>query len=212
MASPVGTRPRMPHRTLLLAGIGSITGVLLLTTGLVALQAQPMSQEDPQPLGLGIGPGRGMGMGGHGMGLGDQRFLQMMVPHHQLAIAMAELAQRRSRRPEILALAGRIRAAQSQEIDQMRLWLQQWYPAAAAPSLVPPMGLESLRNAADFDRVFLEQMVAHHRMGVRMAAMAQIHTRRLVLVELEQQMVRNQSQEIEQMLQWYARWYGGPKA
>ena len=167
MASPVGTRPRMPHRTLLLAGIGSITGVLLLTTGLMALQ---------------------------------------------VAIAMAERAQRRSRRPEILALAGRIRAAQSQEIDQMRLWLQQWYPAAAAPSLVPPMGLESLRNAADFDRVFLEQMVAHHRMGVRMAAMAQIHTRRLVLVELEQQMVRNQSQEIEQMLQWYARWYGGPKA
>ncbi|MFN5219793.1 MAG: DUF305 domain-containing protein [Cyanobacteriota bacterium] len=210
MASPVGTGWRIPHRTLLLAGIGSITGVLLLATGLVALQAQPIPPEDPQPLGLGIGPERGMGMGGPGMGLGDQRFMQMMVPHHQVAVAMAELAQRRSRRPEILGLAGRIKASQSQEIAQMRLWLQQWYPATAAPSFTPPMGLESLRNAADFDRVFLEQMVAHHRMGVRMAAMAQIHTRRLALLELEQQMVRSQSQEIEQMLQWYSLWYGVP--
>ena len=47
-----------------------------------------------------------------------------MVPHHQGAIAMAELALRKARRPEIRALAQRIISSQSQEIGQMRQWYQ----------------------------------------------------------------------------------------
>jgi uncharacterized protein (DUF305 family) len=57
----------------------------------------------------------------------DARFIVMMIPHHQGAIAMAELALSRARRPEIKALAQRIIASQSREITKMRQLCRQWY-------------------------------------------------------------------------------------
>ena len=68
--------------------------------------------------------------------------------------------------------------------------------------------LAALKNAADFDRAFIEQMIPHHRMGVMMASMAQSNSQHPQLRELQQTMVRVQSQEIEQMAQWYRSWYG----
>ena len=57
----------------------------------------------------------------------DARFIVMKIPHHQGAIAMAELALSRARRPEIKALAQRIIDSQSREITQMRQWYRQWF-------------------------------------------------------------------------------------
>ena len=68
--------------------------------------------------------------------------------------------------------------------------------------------LDALRSAPDFDRAFIEQMIPHHRMGVMMASHAQWNTQHPQLRELEEAMVRVQSQEIEQMAQWYQQWYG----
>jgi uncharacterized protein (DUF305 family) len=68
--------------------------------------------------------------------------------------------------------------------------------------------LAALKNAPDFDRAFIEQMIPHHRMGVMMASMAQANSQRPQLRELQQAMVRVQSEEIEQMEGWYRSWYG----
>lgn len=51
-------------------------------------------------------------------------------------------------------------------------------------------------------------MIPHHRMGVMMASMAQNNSQHPQLKTLQQAMVTAQSQEIEQMTQWYGRWYG----
>jgi len=145
----------------------------------------------------------------------DARFIVMMIPHHQGAIAMAELALSRARRPEIKALAQRIIASQSREITQMRQWYRQWYgtdvPAWGIGSgwgMGMGTSLEALKSAPDFDRAFIEQMISHHRMGVMMASHAEWNTQHPQLRELEAAMVRVQSQEIEQMAQWYRQWYG----
>jgi uncharacterized protein (DUF305 family) len=170
-----------------------------------------------------------MGMGPRGLQQVDQRFIVMMIPHHQGAIAMAELASSRSRRPEIKALALRIIASQSREIEQMRQWYRQWYggdvPAwnlAGGHGMGMGMGrggmgfgmpgmatsLDGLKTAPDFDRAFIEQMIPHHRMGVMMASHAQWNTQHPELRKLEEAMVRVQSEEIAQMEQWYRQWYG----
>jgi len=149
----------------------------------------------------------------------DAQFIAMMIPHHEGAIAMAELALQRSRRPEIRALAERIRTSQSQENARMRRWYRQWYGGDVLTRPAQRMGmgmgmpgsstsLDALRTAPDFDRAFLEQMIAHHRMGVMMASHAQWGSNHPVLRELEQAMVRAQSDEIDQMARWYRQWYG----
>lgn len=168
-----------------------------------------------------------------GLQSADQRFIVMMIPHHDGAIAMAELALTRAQRPQITALAQRIKASQTAETAQMRRWYRQWYgadvPAWTAGvmgmGMGPGMGmsgrgmgwgmpgmtssLDVLRTAVDFDRAFIEQMIPHHRMGVMMASRAQWNTQHPQLRQLEAAMVRAQSQEIAQMEQWYSQWYVG---
>jgi len=173
------------------------------------------------------------GPGWSGMPMGqrsaDAHFIVMMIPHHEGAIAMADLALQRSSRPEIRALTERIRTSQSWENAQMRRWYRQWYgstvPAWPMAAWGPGLGvgrgmgmgwgmpgfstsLEALRLAPDFDRAFLEQMIAHHRMGVMMASHAQGGTVHPALRQLEAAMVRVQSAEIEQMAGWYRQWFG----
>ncbi len=70
--------------------------------------------------------------------------------------------------------------------------------------------LEALRRAQDFDQAFLEQMIAHHRMGVMMATHAQWTSQHPELRGLEASMTRVQSEEIEQMARWYRQWFGKP--
>jgi uncharacterized protein (DUF305 family) len=54
-------------------------------------------------------------------------FLVMMIPHHQDAMAMAELAAGQAAHAELKALAQAIITSQSAEIDQMNRWLAEWY-------------------------------------------------------------------------------------
>jgi uncharacterized protein (DUF305 family) len=51
-----------------------------------------------------------------------------MVPHHQSAIEMAQVALEESENPKIMELAGNIVSAQQREIEQMLQWRQAWYP------------------------------------------------------------------------------------
>jgi uncharacterized protein (DUF305 family) len=58
----------------------------------------------------------------------DKAFIDAMIPHHQSAIEMAQVAREKSEIPEVKELAGNIISAQQKEIEQMTLWRQQWYP------------------------------------------------------------------------------------
>jgi uncharacterized protein (DUF305 family) len=51
-----------------------------------------------------------------------------MIPHHQSAIVMAQVALEESENPEIKELARNIVSAQKREIEQMQEWRREWYP------------------------------------------------------------------------------------
>jgi uncharacterized protein (DUF305 family) len=89
------------------------------------------------------GGGHGqMGHGSMGMGSGgmarqmvmengkysDEAFIDAMIPHHQSAIEMAEVAYKKSENPRMKELAGDIISAQKREIEQMKQWRREWYP------------------------------------------------------------------------------------
>ena len=56
----------------------------------------------------------------------DKAFIEKMIPHHQLAIMMAQMLKSGTNRPEMLTLANNIIESQSKEIEQMREWYKEW--------------------------------------------------------------------------------------
>lgn len=56
----------------------------------------------------------------------DREFVEQMIPHHQMAVMMAQMLKNGTDRPEMKQLADDIIAAQTSEINQMRSWLVEW--------------------------------------------------------------------------------------
>ncbi len=61
------------------------------------------------------------------MAQADQHFIVMMIPHHEDAVNMADLALSQAQHPELKQLAEAIKTTQTQEIQQMQAWYQEWY-------------------------------------------------------------------------------------
>lgn len=57
----------------------------------------------------------------------DKAFIEQMIPHHEMAVMMAQMLSQSTTRPEMKTLAESIIKAQTEEINAMREWYQQWY-------------------------------------------------------------------------------------
>ncbi|MER7394162.1 DUF305 domain-containing protein [Streptomyces sp. NPDC000151] len=65
----------------------------------------------------------------------DVKFAQLMIPHHQQAVAMSELADGRAKDPQVKDLATEIEKAQGPEIEKMRSWLKAWGKPESSSSM-----------------------------------------------------------------------------
>jgi len=159
------------------------------------------------------------------MGSIDAHFIEQMIPHHEDAITMADLALEKAEHPEIKQMAQDINRTQSEEIEQMRAWYKSWYGKDVADifsgaghgmgSGAMHMGMmgdatdiEQLKTASDFDKVFIEEMIPHHQMAVMMAQMLEQTTKRSEMKQLAKNIVEAQTKEIDSMRSWYRQWYG----
>ena len=113
----------------------------------------------------------------------DVSFMQMMIPHHAQALEMADLVEARTNHPDLLSIAGRIKASQSDEISFMEGWLTDRgeSPTAHAHHMMSmhhkmEMGMATDKQmsalaaseSVDFDRQFLTLMIRHHEGAVDM--------------------------------------------
>ncbi|WP_198950759.1 DUF305 domain-containing protein [Kineosporia sp. A_224] len=114
----------------------------------------------------------------------DVMFAQMMIPHHEQAVEMADLAlaPAAGAGTDVTALATRIKAAQAPEIATMGGWLSAWgaeadddmggmHHGASMPGMMSDEDMSALGDArgAAFDRMWLTMMVAHHEGALTMA-------------------------------------------
>ncbi|MEH2359798.1 DUF305 domain-containing protein [Nostoc sp.] len=155
----------------------------------------------------------------------DLRFLDAMIPHHQGAVEMANVAQQKSKRPEIKKLADNIIKSQNQEITQMKRWRQAWYPKAgnkpmaydsqmghmmemSSDQMKTMMMSQNLGAAdAEFDLRFINAMIPHHEGAVTMAKDVLSKSKRPEIKQLAQEIIKAQDVEIKQMQQWRKAWY-----
>jgi uncharacterized protein (DUF305 family) len=197
---------------------GLLVAAVLLAAGLGGVVARTPALPGMMGGGMPGGPGTmhgGPGMMGPGRGMhptGDtgRWFIEAMIPHHEDAVVMADLALATATRQEIKDLATAIKATQTAEIEQMRVWYRQWYGAEPQARPMPMHGMPdtaSLKDATDVDRAFLEAMIPHHQMAVMMVTMTLPGVEQADLRGLQRAIAADQTAEIAAMSAWYRAWY-----
>ena len=104
----------------------------------------------------------------------DIAFAEMMIPHHEQAIEMSEIAFLNTTNPDVLKLAQEIKDAQSPEIELMMSWTgvkTSTHAGHMMDGMLSQSELSDLRKEKDkeFDRLFLEGMIKHHESAIEMA-------------------------------------------
>jgi uncharacterized protein (DUF305 family) len=147
----------------------------------------------------------------------DERFIDAMVPHHQGAIAMAEVALKNAEHDEIKQLSRNIVSTQQAEIGKLKAIKKEEFGTSEVPMEMSAremqmMGMtnpDELANKDPFDRAFIDTMIPHHQSAIEMARVALENSDNPKIKELAENIVGAQQKEIEQMRQWREEWYPG---
>lgn len=142
----------------------------------------------------------------------DVTFARDMMPHHEQALQLVDLARGRSNDPALLELASAIAAAQGPEMDRMADMLRSWGedPEAgmhhgghgmAMPGMVDDATMKRLESLSgrEFDTLWLESMISHHQGAVEMAKAEIANGVDPQAKELAEAIIKAQEAEIAQM-------------
>jgi uncharacterized protein (DUF305 family) len=165
----------------------------------------------------------------------DAAFVAQMVPHHEMAVEMAELVPRRSERAALRTLARQVIATQEAEIVRLRTIAERLgvrlpagdgghdahaahgggaleRDAATLRLSVDEMGMSmdmpALERSTRFDRDFIDAMIPHHQGAIRMARAVLVAGADPETRELAKAIVEEQAQEIAEMNAWRRAWFG----
>lgn len=149
----------------------------------------------------------------------DVAFAQQMIPHHQQAVQMADMAEGAGAGPEVQQLADDIAAAQGPEIATMTGWLESWdedvpedmsgmdgmdhgdMDTEDMPGMMSTEEMDQLEgvSGAEFDQMFLTMMIAHHEGAIEMAQTEQAGGEYAEAVALAKKIEADQTAEIDLM-------------
>lgn len=141
----------------------------------------------------------------------DVTFAQMMIPHHEQALEMAQLADGRASDAEIKDIVGKIEKAQDPEIETMKGWLGAWKQPTAMESMpgmdhggdgmMSDADMKELKamKGAEFDKMFAQMMIDHHNGAITMAKDEQKNGKNADAVKMAGDIVEGQSAEVKQL-------------
>lgn len=178
--------------------VASLLGAAAISTPLAKIAAQGShgahhGDSTPSPMAACATP-----MAGHGDMMGtpmammdfDLAYIDMMIPHHESIIALAEVAVDELGDERLVAVAEAIIATQQGEIDELKALREEWYgdpePAAMSVEIIQVsmgmhdecidehhmslMSAEALvrqfEEADDKDLAFIELSIPHHQMAI----------------------------------------------
>ena len=140
----------------------------------------------------------------------DVMFAQMMIPHHEQAIEMSDIAldPNTGASAAVIALATQIKGAQDPEISQMKNLLTTWGMPMEMGSMDHSSmmdGMLSLEDmdslgqlkGAEFDKAWAKGMIAHHEGAIAMANDVLANGTNSEILALANAVVSGQSTEIE---------------
>ncbi|TKB97753.1 DUF305 domain-containing protein [Pedobacter cryophilus] len=138
----------------------------------------------------------------------DCDFANMMILHHQGAVAMSNLVIEKGANEEKKSLATNIKTKQEAEIAKMHTIIKNFKtiapdgkPVEIHEELTESMnsmmsGMSSIKTTGDVDNDFVMLMIPHHESAVKMAKDQLKYGKQPALIEMAQQMITDQEKEI----------------
>jgi uncharacterized protein (DUF305 family) len=153
----------------------------------------------------------------------DQLYIDMMMPHHQSIIALAQAAQDRLTDERLQTIAADIITAQQAEIGELRGYREQWYgspegmPMDASmmgimemmPGMGDPESMAAMMDAQglvasfcageDPDLTFIDLTIPHHEMAITASEAALEQATHDEIREIAEQVIEDQQREIDDL-------------
>jgi uncharacterized protein (DUF305 family) len=139
----------------------------------------------------------------------DVMFAQMMKPHHEQAVEMADMILAKDGiSTDVTDLATQIKEAQGPEIAQLEEWISAWGAEDSMSGMDHSMDgmmsdedMSSLESAtgAEAETLFLEQMMMHHEGAVEMAQTEVDEGQNADAIDMANTIVQTQTEEIATM-------------
>ncbi|WP_151638630.1 DUF305 domain-containing protein [Noviherbaspirillum aerium] len=203
-----------------------ITSLVTIAVTALAFSGPVASQQkDTQHSGMHGGQGSGAQMGHAGMQSSpgaekapfDLQFLDTMSAHHQMAIEMAQLAEKQASHDKLKQMAKKTIDDQQKEKSQMQEWKEQWYADKGdALNMKMPGMAESMKSMSmdklqaargdAFDALFIDSMSRHHQQAIKMAQHAAGKAQHKEVKDLAKKIIDEQKKEIAQLSKWKKEW------
>jgi uncharacterized protein (DUF305 family) len=150
----------------------------------------------------------------------DLDFVNMMIPHHQGAVDMAEAYLLKAKDEKIKAIANNIIIAQKKEIEELRSLIASHKPsdkkegqasgghgAEGHYELSEAMNkmmdeMKGMKMTGDADKDFVMMMIPHHQSAIDMAENQISHGKNVQIKQFAQKVINDQSREIKEFEQW----------
>jgi uncharacterized protein (DUF305 family) len=137
----------------------------------------------------------------------DLQFIDTMVPHHQVEIEMARIAQARAQHPELLALAQEIIEAETVEITDMQAWREEWFGSNQTPPMAMAAAIEALRSAPEpFDTAYIEAMLPLQQQAVELSNRALLEAGQQNILDLAGGILELHARQRVLMQSWRDEW------
>ena len=141
----------------------------------------------------------------------DLQFIDTMTKHHQMAVIMSETAQQKASDAKVKEFGRKGAEDQKKDIERLAAWRQQWHVNAADASSMHLPGAASMNmdmshmqtsSGHDFDMMFVDMMIPHHRGAIEMARDALQKAQRQELKDFAQETIDKQEKEIAELEAW----------
>jgi len=154
----------------------------------------------------------------------DQLYIDMMMPHHESIIALAQAAQDRLTDDRLVAIAENIVSSQRAETEELRGYRDQWYGSQEGmpmdPSMMgmmmkmmPGMGdmtamqemmdpnalVASFCGAEDPDLAFIDFTIPHHQMAITASEAALEQATHDEIRKIAERVIQGQQREIDEL-------------
>jgi uncharacterized protein (DUF305 family) len=152
----------------------------------------------------------------------DLDFANMMIPHHQSAVDMAQMYLPKGKDEKIKMMAQNIISAQKKEIEELKTMVANHEAAEKKEQhsakehggekhneLMETMNtmmskMKDMKMTGDADKDFVMMMIPHHQSSVDMADDELSHGKHVEIKQFAQKVVDGQSKEIKEFNEWLA--------